>query len=112
MVLFVMGKEGLGEVAMQCLQKAAYLRNRVAEIPSVVLPFAGPIYNEFVVRTPRAAVEVLAELEQQQILGGIALGDFHEGSERYNHTAATEIHTREHLDQFVAALSAAIPGER
>ncbi len=112
MYLSLMGKEGLREVAMQCLQKAAYLRKRVAEIPSVVLPFAGPIYNEFVVRTPRAAVEVLAELEQQQILGGIALGDFHEGSERDFLVAVTELHTREHLDQFVAALSAAIPGER
>jgi len=26
--------------------------------------------------------------------------------------AVTELHTREHLDQFVAALSAAIAGER
>jgi glycine dehydrogenase subunit 1 len=111
MYLSLMGKEGLREVASQCLRKAAYLRKRVAGIPSVVLPFAGPIYNEFVVRTPRPAVEVLAALEQEKILGGIALGDFHEGAERDFLVAVTELHTREHLDQFVAALSAAIAGE-
>src|SRR5215212_6082859 len=52
MYLSLMGKEGLREVATQCLQKTAYLRNRLREISSVTIPFAGPIYNEMVVRTP------------------------------------------------------------
>ncbi len=111
MYLSLMGKEGLREVGMQCLQKAAYLRKRLGEISSVILPFSGPVYNEFVIRTPRPAVDVLADLEQEKILGGIALGNFYEGAERDILMAVTELHTREHLDQFVAALSAAIVRE-
>jgi glycine dehydrogenase subunit 1 len=112
MYLSLLGKEGLREVGMQCLQKTSYLRRRLGEIPAVVLPFSGPIYNELVVRTPRPAVEVLAQLEQQKILGGLALGDFYEGAADDFLVAVTELHTREHLDQFVTALSAAIAGER
>src|SRR5688500_20038107 len=41
--LSLLGKEGLREVAVQCLQKAAYLRNKLSEISSVTLPYAGPM---------------------------------------------------------------------
>jgi glycine dehydrogenase subunit 1 len=114
MYLSLMGKEGLREVAQQCLQKAAYLRQRLSEISSVLLPFRGPVYNEFVIRTPFTATEILRDLEHSKILGGLALGDFYEGAGHENDIliAVTELHTREQLDQFVAALSAAISRER
>jgi glycine dehydrogenase subunit 1 len=114
MYLSLMGKEGLREVAQQCLQKAAYLRQRLSEISSVLLPFRGPVYNEFVIRTPFPATEILRDLEHSKILGGLALGDFYEGAGHENDIliAVTELHTREQLDQFVAALSAAISRER
>ncbi|MDQ3280385.1 MAG: aminomethyl-transferring glycine dehydrogenase subunit GcvPA [Acidobacteriota bacterium] len=112
MYLSLMGKEGLREVATQCAQKAAYLRGKLREISSVELPFGGPIYNEMVVRTPFPADEILKDLEQSKILGGIPLGQFFEGHERDFLVAVTELHTREQLDQFAAALSAAISRER
>ena len=76
------------------------------------LPFSGPVYNEFVVRTPFAAVEILRDLEHEKILGGIPLGGFFDGSDRDFLVAVTELHTREQLDHFAAALSAAISRER
>src|SRR5437764_12059922 len=57
--LSLMGKEGLRELGLQCLQKAAYLRKSLSALASVTLPFSGPVYNEFVVRTPVAATEIL-----------------------------------------------------
>src|SRR5437868_5946379 len=66
MYLSLMGKEGLREVGEQCLHKAAYLRQRLSEISSLALPFSGPVYNEFVVRTPVAAKDILADLEHEQ----------------------------------------------
>jgi glycine dehydrogenase subunit 1 len=112
MYLSLMGKEGLREVATQCLQKTAYLREKLAAIGAVELPFAGPIYNEFVVRTPYAAEVILSDLEHEKILGGIPLGQFHDGHERDFLVAVTELHTREQLDQYAAAVSAAISRER
>jgi len=111
MYLSLMGKEGLREVATQCLQKTAYLRGKLQATHSVELPFSGPVYNELVVRTPFAATEILKDLEHEKILGGIPLGPFYEGHDRDFLVAVTELHTREHIDHFVAALSAAIARE-
>jgi glycine dehydrogenase subunit 1 len=112
MYLSLMGKEGLREVGQQCVQKTAYLRRELNKIGSVSLPFSGPVYNEFAVRTPFRAAEILADLEHEKILGGIPLGQFYDGHDNDFLVAVTELHTREHLDQFVAVLTAAISRER
>jgi glycine dehydrogenase subunit 1 len=110
--LSLMGKEGLRELGMQCLQKASYLRKRLDAIASVTLPFRGPVYNEFAVRTPIPAEEILLDLEHEKILGGIPLAQFFPEHPNDFLVAVTELHTREHLDHFTDALSAAIARER
>jgi glycine dehydrogenase subunit 1 len=112
MYLSLMGKEGLREVGTQCLHKAAYLRSKLAEVGGVTLPFAGPVYNEFVVRTTFPAAQILDDLEHEKILGGIPLAQFFAGHDHDFLVAVTELHTREMLDHFVAALRAAIARER
>ncbi|HKR65444.1 MAG TPA: aminomethyl-transferring glycine dehydrogenase subunit GcvPA [Thermoanaerobaculia bacterium] len=112
MYLSLMGKEGLREVATQCVQKAAYLRKQLAAIRGVELPFSGPIYNEMLVRTPFPAAEILADLEHEKILGGVPVGEFYDGHERDFLVAVTELNTKEQLDHYAAALSAAIARER
>jgi glycine dehydrogenase subunit 1 len=109
--LSLMGKEGLREVAWQSMQKAAYLRDRLRAISSITIAFGGPIYNEFVVRTPFPAHEILRDLEQDKILGGIPLGDFYPDHENDFLVAVTELHSREQLDRYVSVLSAAISRE-
>ncbi|HEX9493803.1 MAG TPA: aminomethyl-transferring glycine dehydrogenase subunit GcvPA [Thermoanaerobaculia bacterium] len=109
--LSLMGKEGLREVAWQSMQKAAYLRDRLSAISSITIVFGGPIYNEFVVRTPFPAHEILRDLEHDKILGGIPLGDFYPDHENDFLVAVTELHSREQLDRYVSVLSAAISRE-
>ncbi|HEX7829649.1 MAG TPA: aminomethyl-transferring glycine dehydrogenase subunit GcvPA [Thermoanaerobaculia bacterium] len=115
MYLSLLGKAGLREVATQCTQKAAYLRKKLQAIDGIELPFSGAVYNEFVVRTPFAANDILADLEQSKILGGIPLAQFETFESGHDNdflVAVTELHTREQLDQFACALSAAISRER
>ncbi|MBK5260024.1 MAG: aminomethyl-transferring glycine dehydrogenase subunit GcvPA [Thermoanaerobaculia bacterium] len=112
MYLSLLGKVGLREVATQCLQKAAYLRAKLASIGGVSLPFSGPIYNEFVVRTPYAASQILEDLEHGRILGGIPLAQFYPEQPNDFLVAVTELHTRENLDHFAATVSAAVSRER
>jgi glycine dehydrogenase subunit 1 len=112
MYLSLMGKEGLREVATQCLQKAAYLRQKLSAIASVTLPFGGPTYNEFVVRTPFPAAGILGDLEHEKILGGIPLAQFYPGHDNDFLVAVTELNTREEIDHYAAALSAAISRKR
>jgi glycine dehydrogenase subunit 1 len=109
--LSLMGKEGLREVATQCLQKAAYLRDRLRALSGVQIVFNGPIYNEFVVRTPFPAHEILRDLEHDKILGGIPLARFYPDHENDFLVAVTELHSREQLDRYVGVLSAAISRE-
>ncbi|HET7707558.1 MAG TPA: aminomethyl-transferring glycine dehydrogenase subunit GcvPA [Thermoanaerobaculia bacterium] len=110
--LSLLGKAGLREVAEQCVQKAGYLRKKLSEVKSVTLPYSGPIYNEFVVRTPFPATEILADLEHEKILGGVPLKLFFKDQPNDFLVAVTELNTREQLDALAAALSAAISRER
>ena len=112
MYLSLLGKHGLREVATQCLHKAAYLREKLRGIEGVTLPFDGAIYNEFVVRTPFAATDVLLDLEHEKIIGGIPLAPFFDAHENDFLVAVTELHTREHLDHFADVVSVAISRER
>jgi glycine dehydrogenase subunit 1 len=112
MYLSLLGKVGLREVATQSMQKAAYLRSKLRGISGVTLPFGNAIYNEFAVRTPYPATDILMDLEHEKILGGIPLGRFFKGHENDFLVAVTELHTKEQLDHFANAVSASIARER
>jgi glycine dehydrogenase subunit 1 len=112
MYLSLMGKAGLREVATQCLQKAAYLRRKLQAVGAVNLPFSGPIYNEFVVRTQFPAAEILRDLEHEKILGGVSVRRWFPDQPNDFLVAVSELHTKDQLDRFVSALSAAISRER
>ena len=58
------------------------------------------------------AIDILRDLEHEKILGGIPLGNFFDGSDRDFLVAVTELSSREQLDHFASALSAAISRER
>src|SRR6187397_288259 len=60
-----MGKKGLQEVAVQNAQKAAYAAKQIAAVEGYSIPFSAARFNEFVVRGPRAATEVLEKLRTE-----------------------------------------------
>src|SRR5687767_1704197 len=75
--LETMGRRGIQEAAHQCLQKAAYAARRIKSVNGFSLPFTGPYFNEFVVRAPGNAVELLSRVAKERgIEGGIALSRF------------------------------------
>jgi glycine dehydrogenase subunit 1 len=100
-----MGKQGLQEVAMQNAQKAEYAAKNIAAIDGFEIAFSAPKFNEFVVRGPRPAAEILERLRTENgIIGGLALSKYY--PERTNEflICVTETNTREQIDQFVAGL--------
>jgi Glycine cleavage system protein P (pyridoxal-binding), N-terminal domain len=109
MYLTLFGKQGLREVAMQCLQKTAYLKNAL-KAKGIELPFSGPTYNEFTVRTKRPARELLGDLERDGFLGGVPLDIFFKDKPNEFIVAVTELHTKQQLDRYVGALAAAANG--
>jgi glycine dehydrogenase subunit 1 len=104
--LETMGRRGIQEAAHQCLQKAAYAARQIKTLKGFSVPFTGPWFNEFVVRAPGNAVELLARLAKDKgIEGGIALSRFFSDRDKDFLVCVTETNTREQIDALVAALS-------
>ncbi|HEV8168358.1 MAG TPA: hypothetical protein VGP59_03395, partial [Pyrinomonadaceae bacterium] len=89
----------------QCAQKAAYAARAVAGVKGYSLAFTGPYFNEFVVRAPGKAVELLERLGKDKgIDGGIALSRFM--SDRPNDflVCVTETNSRRQIEALIDAL--------
>jgi glycine dehydrogenase subunit 1 len=98
-------------LAEQNLAKARYAARQLAAIPGFALPFHGPYFNEFVVRTPGDTDALLAELQKRKIIGGLNLGRFYPDLPNHLLVCVTETVSREAIDRTVEAFShAAGPG--
>lgn len=103
--LETMGRRGVQEAAHQCAQKAAYTARAISQLKGYSLPFTGACFNEFVVRGPVRATELLARLgKEKEIDGGIALSRFMPDRPNDFIVCVTEINTRKQIDALVRAL--------
>ncbi len=103
--LATMGKEGLREAAIQNLQKADYLKNRLAKIKGYEIKFSADIFNEFVLTCPVPAQEVRDQLLQEKILAGVPLATFYPEMENDLLLCATETNTVEEIDRLADKLA-------
>ena len=100
-----MGRRGLRDVAVQCAQKASYTSRRIAEMEGFSVPFSAPRFNEFVVRGPGNATELLSRLAtERRINGGLALSRYFPDRPNDFLVCVTEINTRAEIDALLDAL--------
>ncbi len=101
-----MGKKGLQEVAMQNAQKAAYAKKQIAGIEGFSIPFSSPTFNEFIVRAPKSAEEILETLRtEKDIIGGVALSKYYSDNPNDFLVCVTETNTKAQIDSLVEGLS-------
>ncbi len=105
--LAAMGKTGLRDCAAHNIARARELQTKVTGVAGFSTRFAAPTFNEFVVRCPRGASEVLAELLEKRIIGGLALGRFYPDLADCLLMTATELTTSDQIDALVGALAEA-----
>jgi glycine dehydrogenase subunit 1 len=103
--LAALGATGLRDVAAHNLMRTAELRAAVTAIAGCELRFAGPVFNEFVVRVPGPASGVLAALRERGIIGGLDLGRFYPELADCVLMNATELTTPAQIAQLTTALS-------
>jgi glycine dehydrogenase subunit 1 len=103
--LSLMGKQGLRDVAEQCLRKAHYAAGRLAAVPGYRLRFGSPFFHEFVLQCPESASAVAERLAARGILAGLPLGSHYPELDDCLLVAVTEKRTREEIDRFAAALA-------
>jgi len=100
--LAALGEAGLQELAEGLARRAAHLAERIAALPGYRLPFAGDIYQEFVVQAPLPAADLLAAGRERGLHAGLALGDdFPELGEKSLLVCVSEKHTQNDLDSYV-----------
>ncbi len=102
--LAALGKTGLRDVAAHNLARTAELRSAVTAVDGVSLRFDAPSFNEFVVRVPQPAAEVLAALQARGIVGGLDLGRFYPELADSILMNATELTTSAQIAQLAGAL--------
>jgi glycine dehydrogenase subunit 1 len=100
-----MGRKGLQEVAVQNAQKTAYAARAISEIEGFSLAFSAPRFNEFVVRAPRPAEEILSKLSSEKgIIGGLALSRYYADNPNDFLVCVTETNSREQINNLIQAL--------
>jgi glycine dehydrogenase subunit 1 len=100
-----MGPQGLRDLANISLQRAHYLAQKLTQIEGVELTFAQPFFNEFALTLPLPPKEVLSELANSKVLGGLELGKHFPHLHNSILVAVTEMNPKEELDQFAEALA-------
>ncbi len=103
--LCLLGKRGLRLLAEDNLSKAHYAARQFASASSIPLPFTSPYFNEFVIKAPAGAREILAALEEEKILGGVELERFYPELKNHLLVCVTETMSKKTIDRMAAVLS-------
>ena len=106
--LSLMGKQGFADVARQCMDRAGYAWTRLKAIPGVEPLFDQPFFNEFALKLPKDAAEVVSELIEEGIAAGFPAGRYYEGMENVLLFAFTERRTKKEIDILAAKLEAVL----
>ncbi len=96
-----MGPQGMAEAARQCHAKAVYLASQLAGIGGFDRAHSGAFFNEFVTHCPVDQAALLDALERQGILGPLPVADG-------LLWCATEMNSRQQIDQAVQAVKEAV----
>lgn len=100
--LSVMGREGLKEVAKQCLQKSHYAYEKLLATGKFAKVTNGPFFKEFTVKALKEPISgINRRLLDNGITGGLDLGQTALELENCWLVAVTEKRTKQEIDRFV-----------
>ncbi|CCO08773.1 aminomethyl-transferring glycine dehydrogenase subunit GcvPA [Desulforamulus hydrothermalis] len=104
--LSLVGRHGLRRVAELCLQKTAYARQLLSRLPGYRLPWASPVFKEFVIQTKIAPESINRELLKHKILGGLDLGRYYPELSGHMLFCVTEQRSRQEIHLLADRLGA------
>lgn len=102
--LALWGKKGFQELAAANYDRAESLKERLAKIPGLSLPFSGTTFNEFVVRTRVKPTDVIAKLVNDRTVPGVPLWRWYPELTDAMLVCVTEMNTDEQIDKLVNGL--------
>jgi len=102
------GKQGLRKLAEINYAKAAYAKEKIAQLDGFTVPFLGESFNEFVVSCSEPVATLKKRLEEQGVLAGISLERDYSDLENGLLICVTEQNSREQIDRLVSALAGGV----
>ena len=106
--LSLLGKHGFVDVARQCMDRAGYAWTRLKAIKGVEPLYDRPFFNEFALKLPKDAGEVVSDLISEGIAAGFPAGRYYTGMENVLLCAFTEKRTKKEIDILAAKLEAVL----
>jgi glycine dehydrogenase subunit 1 len=103
-----LGKQGLVELARLNRDKAEYAKRALAAVRGVTIPYGGPTFNEFTLRLPKRADDVVASLLRRGIAAGVPLGSYYPGEENSVVVTVTEKRTKGEIALLARELEGAL----
>ncbi|MBV8074212.1 MAG: glycine dehydrogenase, partial [Candidatus Eremiobacteraeota bacterium] len=110
--LAALGATGLRDCALENLERTREARRAVSAVPGASVRFDAPTFNEFVLRVPGRASDVLDALQAKRVLGGLDLGRFYPELDDAILVTATEVTTQDEIDALAGGLRAVLPSLR
>jgi len=102
--LCLMGKWGLRELALRNVKNSHYTLDLLRQAGHSQLRFVAPFFNEFVIEVPHARA-AWQQLKDRGIVAGIFLEEWYPELKDCLLLCATELHTREEIEDLVRELS-------
>ncbi len=99
------GEEGIREVARLCARKSHYAREEIRKLDGFDLLFDTPCFNEFTVRTPVPADEIIRRTSAEGIIPGLDISGYGYGLDHALLIAVTEKRTKVEIDRLVEKLA-------
>jgi glycine dehydrogenase subunit 1 len=106
--LSLLGKQGIRELSLINLDKAAFARDLLEKIPGVIKTGEPPFFNEFTVLLSQNADEVVHKMISKGYIPGLPLGRFYKGMDKHLLVAVTEQRTKEEIVKFAESLEAVL----
>ena len=106
--LSLLGENGLADMARRNRDKAEYAKSVLSALPGLSFPHEGPTFNEFVVRLPKPADSVVAQLIEKGIASGVPIGNYYPGMKNDLLITVTEKRTKDEIDRLARELGAAL----
>ncbi len=106
--LSLLGKQGFADVARRCMDRAGYAWTRLKAIDGIEPLFDHPFFNEFALKLPKDAAEVVSDLIEEGVAAGFPAGRYYTDMDQVLLCAFTEKRTKKEIDILAAKLEAVL----
>lgn len=100
----LLGAEGMQQVARQCHQNTHLLVDALIQLPGVKKVFSAPCFHETLLVLDHPVDEVLKQLQDCGIAGGLAVETYYPQLKNTLLVCATEVRTKEDLNHYANSL--------